>query len=124
MPCDVLVVEDDNRIADLVEAALQDEGYGVTLAANATEAFAHLATAAVDVILFDLRLRGMDGREFYDLIRARGIHAPAILMSAWSDVEAVAHSLGVPFLRKPFDLEELVAVVRSACLPQQTSTAT
>jgi len=120
MPCDVLLVEDDNRIAELVETTLQDEGYGVTIAASATEAFAHLATQSVDVILFDLRMRGMDGREFYALIRERGIRAPAILVSAWSEVESVARSMDVPFLRKPFELDELVEVVRVACIPQQS----
>jgi DNA-binding NtrC family response regulator len=115
--CDVLYVEDDRRIADVVEATLRDEGFAVTVAASAVEAFAHLATHAVDVILFDLRMRGMDGREFYELIRERGVSAPAVLVSAWSDIEAIAQALGVPFLRKPFELDELIAIVREACAP-------
>jgi DNA-binding response OmpR family regulator len=120
MPCDVLYVEDDDRIADVVESTLRDEGYAVTVATSVVDAFAHLATQAVDVILFDLRLHGMDGREFYALIRERGITAPAILVSAWSDLESIARSLGVPFLRKPFELEELLAIVRDACVPRRS----
>jgi DNA-binding response OmpR family regulator len=117
MPTAVFLVEDDVRLAELMADALRDDGFEVAVAARPTEAIGRLQSEHADVIVFDLRMDGMDGREFYRAIRAQGVETPAVLVTAWGEGETIARELGVRFLKKPFDLDDLSATVRAAIEP-------
>jgi two-component system, chemotaxis family, chemotaxis protein CheY len=113
----ILVVDDDESLRRLVVGLLTEEGYAVLDAADGAGALARARAAAPGLILLDLRMPGMDGWEFARRYRARpGPHAPLVCVTAAVDAAAVAArgaQVGaVASLGKPFDLEELLALVR------------
>lgn len=117
----ILVVEDDEATAELVRAILNDvPGWGATVvhdAAAAREVFKHVR---IEVLVLDVNLSGITGLELLELLR-RDPHwsePPVILMSALVDQpelrDALRHDGGLRFIRKPFDVDEMVAAVQRA----------
>jgi len=109
----VLVVEDDAAIRGVVALALADEGYGVAAAPNGRVALERLRYHRPRLILLDMRMPEMDGREFARRYRALpGPHAPIVLVAAAVDAGALGAEIGAAAaLGKPFDLDHLLAVV-------------
>lgn len=110
----MLIVEDEPGIATLMAETLRDEGFEVTHSTSPHAALTVLSALRPDVLLFDYRMEGLDGRAFLEAVRERGIEAPAILCSAWSGGASVAEEMGALWVAKPFDLDTLIAVVRDA----------
>jgi two-component system response regulator MtrA len=111
----LLLVEDDERIRLALALALADEGCEVLEAASGEEALELLATAAVDVVLLDLMLPGIDGLEVCRTLRARG-DQPIIIVSARTDTSDVIAGLEVgadDYVTKPLVAAELAARVRA-----------
>jgi CheY-like chemotaxis protein len=119
MSAHVLVVDDDRDIRDSLIDALEDHGYRATGAANGIEALAALRDAAElpALILLDLMMPGMDGREFRgaQLANPAWARIPVIVISAYGDAEAQARALGVSCLRKPLAVRPLIDAVRHVC---------
>ena len=111
-PSTVLIVDDDSSIASLLREVLLEEGYAVRVASSAAEALAFVRLEDVQLVVFDYRMDGMDGTAFYRQLRALGVSAPAVMCSGWRDGPAVAEQLGVAFVEKPFDLDEMIDVLR------------
>ncbi len=111
----VLVVEDDQAVRDLVAKALEMEGIESAVAADAAQALA-LCREAVpfSLVLLDWRLGQATGQEFAGAYRTLpGPHAPIVLVTGAGDVVESAEEIGAQgFLRKPFDLEELIEMVQ------------
>ena len=117
----VLVVEDDEAVAELVRAILNDvPGWGATVvhdAAAAREVFRHVR---VEVLVVDVNLPGISGLELLGLLRddPSWEAPPVILMSARPDqpeiADAVRRGLALTLLSKPFDVDRLVAEIRAA----------
>jgi CheY-like chemotaxis protein len=109
-----MVVEDDDRIRETLRDLLQIEGYEVSTAANGREALDQLSIAQPDLILLDMLMPTMDGAEFLAAMRRdrelAGI--PVTVLSASRIEPCVAMA---PCLRKPFDLDDLLAHVRRYC---------
>ena len=112
-PRPILVVDDDAAIRRVVAAVLADEGYTVAEAPDGGAALARARAAPPRLILLDMRMPGMDGWEFARRYRRRpGPHAPIICVTAAVDAAARGAQIGaVAALAKPFDLDELVALV-------------
>ena len=110
----VLVVDDDESIRQIVRLCLGDEGYEVFEAANGLDALALLPDCRPDLILLDLRMPVMDGWEFARRYRlGPGPHVPIVAFIAALNAEMEAADLdAASVLAKPFDLEELLAIVR------------
>ena len=110
----VLVVDDDESIRQIVRLCLGDEGYDVFEAANGLDALALLPDCRPDLILLDLRMPVMDGWEFARRYRlGPGPHVPIVAFIAALNAEMEAADLdAASVLAKPFDLEELLAIVR------------
>jgi two-component system, chemotaxis family, chemotaxis protein CheY len=110
----IMVVDDDEAILDVVEWALEDEGYAVQRARDGAAALRLLESSSPALILLDMRMPGMNGWEFAAAYRAfDGRRAPFVVMSAAHDAGPVAAELGADgYLTKPFDVEEMLAVVR------------
>jgi two-component system, OmpR family, alkaline phosphatase synthesis response regulator PhoP len=109
----ILVVEDELLIAEVVAAVLGDEGYKTVVAGNGQEALECLELARPDLILSDIMMPVMDGRELCKRLHAHPQHnaIPVVLMSsAYSSVnlDGCKH---VAFLKKPFDIEDLVTTL-------------
>ncbi len=111
----VLVVDDDESIRQIVHLFLSEEGYEVFEASNGEAALALLPVFRPDLILLDLRMPVMDGWEFARRYRLLpGPHAPIVACVAALDVTQDCAGLDpATILSKPFDLEDLLATVRS-----------
>jgi CheY-like chemotaxis protein len=109
----ILVVDDDPGILDCIEQTLALEGYAVRTAAHGEAALACIAAAPPAVILTDLAMPVMDGWQLLQALRAQGVAAPIVFMSAGTRVaeEADRHAAD-GYIAKPFELDELVRVVQ------------
>ena len=109
----VLVVDDDEAILDLVRMTLEIEEYKVVLARHGGEALGLLASAVPGLILLDMQMPVVDGWAFAKAYRrSSDVWAPIVVMSAGKSVAEVARQLGANgYIAKPFDLEELTALV-------------
>jgi CheY-like chemotaxis protein len=109
----ILVVEDDDSIRELVDLVLSSAGYEVLTAADGEAALQEIGKAHPDLVLLDMRMPVMDGWEFARQYRARPEpHAPIVVLTAARDAAqraAEIHANG--YLGKPFNMEELLALV-------------
>ncbi|WP_106507126.1 MtrAB system response regulator MtrA [Brachybacterium timonense] len=114
-PSRILVVDDDQAIAEMVGIVLRAKGFDVVTTpdgASALESFEHLAP---DVVLLDLMLPGIDGIEVCRRLR-RDSDVPIIMLTARSDTADVVEGLEAgadDYLTKPFEPEELVARIKA-----------
>jgi two-component system chemotaxis response regulator CheY len=121
-PRPILVVDDDAAVRRLLSWALTDEGYAVLEAPDGAVALARAQEAAPGLILLDMRMPVLDGWAFARRYRARpGPHAPIICVTAALDAAAAvargAQIGAAATLSKPFDLDDLLALVRRHLLP-------
>jgi DNA-binding response OmpR family regulator len=108
----ILLIEDDTRVADFVRRGLQAEGWAVTHAVSGETGIDLCATAEFDIIVLDLMLPGMSGQEVCKKLRARRNLTPILMLSALdaADERVAGLQLGADdYLAKPFDFDELVA---------------
>lgn len=110
----VLVVEDDDSLARMLDDLLSDAGYRVTLARDGTDGFARAEREQPSVVLSDFMLPGMDGGQLIGKLRAhpRTRAIPVALMS--SSLIARSRVPGVPFLLKPFNIGDVLALLARA----------
>lgn len=116
-PLHLLLIEDEAAYREVVAERLVDHGYRVTQAASGEEAMARLAEFAFDILLTDLRLPGVDGRQVLDDAFARYPDIIAVVMTGFGTVkEAVEVTrLGAEgFITKPFQFDELLHVLQTA----------
>jgi DNA-binding response OmpR family regulator len=110
---DVLVVEDDSDLAALMEMILRDAGYLVRTAGDGRRALDLVAAAMPGVILLDMRMPVMNGREFARAFAERhGRAAPIVVVTAAENARLRAEEIGADgWLEKPFDLDAVVDAV-------------
>ena len=112
----VLVVEDEEVIRGLVDQVLRGEGYDVILAADGAEALERAREARVDVLLTDLSMPGIGGRELAERLREGRPELKVMFMSGFADTETFAGGAipaATAFLEKPFTFAHLTDRVRS-----------
>jgi DNA-binding response OmpR family regulator len=108
----VLVVDDDLTIVDIVKETLEFENIPVMTASNGREALDCVEKVRPSVVLLDMRMPVMDGWQFASNVRARGFNLAIVVMTAAHDAGKWAKEIGATdYLEKPFDLENLLAVV-------------
>ncbi len=118
----ILVIDDELDYRNLLQALLEDEGYAVTTAENGSAGKTALTTGGVDLIITDMMMPDCNGLELLLAARACGASVPIVAMSGGGKhpeltdlVLDAAEKFGAAYrLFKPFELEELHAVVRSA----------
>jgi CheY-like chemotaxis protein len=104
----ILVVDDDPALLRLVRAVLNFGDYTVETANGGAAGLAALEDQLPDLIILDLSMPAIDGRQFYRLARQRGYGGPVLLFSA-NNVDRAQKELGAEAsLEKPFDPEALV----------------
>jgi len=111
-PVKILIVDDERSIRELLEIFLKKEGFQVIAASSGKEALALATASEFDLIISDLRMPRLGGREFYEeLARRRPAMAARLVFSTGDTVRgdtlAFLESLARPYLHKPFSLSEL-----------------
>jgi heavy metal response regulator len=112
----VLVVEDEERIAEFVRNGLTEHGYAVDVARDGGEALDWADIADFDVIVLDVMLPVRDGVDVCKALRARGLRTPILMLTARDAVEDRVRGLDSgadDYLVKPFAFAELVARLRA-----------
>ena len=112
----VLVVEDDPTIGRFVELELEHSGYGVRRVADGEAALAAVTEDAPDLIILDLMLPGVDGFDVARKIREAGLAMPILMLTARSETQDVVLGFDAgadDYLRKPFEIPELLSRVRA-----------
>ncbi len=113
-PLEVLLVEDEADIAEPIAECLSDEGYNVHVASDGKRGLESLSSRHYDVMISDIRLPEMDGLALFDWTRENAPNTAVILMSAYGSVSEAVNALrhnAVHYLRKPFEIDELLATV-------------
>jgi two-component system OmpR family response regulator len=108
----VLLVEDDMPIAEFLSRGLSEYGYAVDHSHSAEEALDLISEEIHDVLIVDVLLPGMDGLDFIEQCRGRGVCAPVLILSARRSVDDRVRGLqrgGDDYLTKPFAFAELLA---------------
>jgi DNA-binding response OmpR family regulator len=111
----ILVVDDEEAIAEAVKARLASEGYRVMVAADGPEAIAVHAAESPDLVVLDLMLPGMDGLEVCKQIQ-RDRWTPVLMLTAKTEEadKVAGFAVGADdYLTKPFSLRELVVRVKA-----------
>jgi DNA-binding response OmpR family regulator len=112
----ILAVDDDNDILDVIKIILEDEGYEVATLSNGKNIIESISTIHPDLILLDVMLSGMDGREICKTIKAVSALSliPIIMISASHNLQNFLNLPGPPngFISKPFDIDLLVNEVK------------
>jgi DNA-binding response OmpR family regulator len=112
----ILVVEDEQKVANALKEGLEDERYEVVLAPTGEDAFFRINTEQFDIVLLDLMLPGRDGLEVLGAIRKRGLDTPVLLLTARGSLEDRVTGLNAgadDYLVKPFAFAELLARIRA-----------
>ncbi len=108
----LLLVEDEARVADFIQRGLRAEGYAVTVARDGEAAVGLLDGHAFDVVVLDLMLPGISGQAVCQRMRAANDTTPVLMLTALDAVDDRVAGLRLgadDYLVKPFDFDELVA---------------
>ncbi len=113
----VLVIDDEPSICRTLSRVLVDEGYQVEVAATGEAGLSTLVSARPEIVLLDLKLPDANGLELLERIRNLDQSAQVILITAYGDTKAAVRAMKLgasDFLRKPYDLDELLLAVETA----------
>jgi two-component system OmpR family response regulator len=120
----LLLVEDEEAIAEPVRRGLEEEGYVVAVEADGQRGLAEALVGDYDALVVDWRLPTLDGRTLVERLRAGGITAPVLMLTALGDVEYRVAGLDAgadDYLPKPFAFDELLARLRALLRRAQAS---
>ncbi len=112
----VLVVDDEVKLARLLQRGLRQHGVATDLAGSGEEALVRVRATPYDAIVLDIMLPGADGFDVCRQLRAESIWTPTLMLTALSDVESRVRGLDTgadDYLAKPFSLDELLARLRA-----------
>jgi two-component system copper resistance phosphate regulon response regulator CusR len=112
----ILVVEDEQKVANALREGLDGEGYQVAVEHTGEGAFFRLNTESFDAILLDLMLTGRDGLQILRTLRQRGDKTPVLVLTARDTLEDRVTGLDSgadDYLVKPFAFEEVLARIRA-----------
>ena len=111
----VLVVDDETNIVELLSVSLKFQGFEVYTASNGSAALDKAREVKPDAVILDVMMPGMDGFGVLRRLRADGIDAPALFLTARDSLQDKIAGLtlgGDDYVTKPFSLEEVVARLR------------
>jgi heavy metal response regulator len=123
----ILVIEDEQKVANFIKRGLKEEGYSVDVACNGEEGYFLVKDNEYDVIILDLMLPKMDGITLCKKLRTEKITTPILMLTAKDSVKDKVIGLDSganDYLTKPFSFEELLARIRVLLRKEQTATST
>jgi CheY-like chemotaxis protein len=110
----ILIADDDPAIVDALSMLLEDEGYAIASSSDG-ETINKICEVMPDLILLDIWMSGEDGREIARHLKNQSNtkEIPIVMISASKDIDKSARDSGADdFLAKPFEIDELLTVVR------------
>ncbi|GAB1540062.1 response regulator transcription factor [Scytonema sp. NUACC21] len=120
----ILIAEDEPRIAAFIEKGLRAHGFMPSIATDAQETLTMVLGNHFDLLILDLGLPGQDGLEVLEQIRGQGAQLPVIILTARDDINDKVAGLeggADDYMTKPFRFEELLARVRVRLRNRQTT---
>lgn len=108
----ILLVEDDDRLADYIAKGLSEQAFNVDRAANGRDGLFLATDSEFDLVILDRMLPGLDGMAVLKAIRAAGVATPVLILSALGDTDNRVDGLVAgadDYLAKPFSFAELLA---------------
>ncbi len=118
----MLVVDDEEVLADLLQTIFENEGWETLIAKNGTECLRIVRNEMPDLVVLDIIMPKMDGFEVLCLLRERS-SVPVIILSALGETADVVKCLNIganDYIRKPFAVEELLARIRKVLCRSQS----
>ena len=112
----ILIVEDEARIAAFIEKGLRSAGYATILCTNSGDASAIALDGNIDLMILDLGLPGKDGLLLLEDLRGQGFTAPIIILTARDDINDKVSGFeggADDYMTKPFRFEELLVRVKA-----------
>ena len=112
----LLVIEDEKKIANLINKGLREQGYLVDMLYDGTEGLERASTQPYDAIVLDIMLPGRDGLSVLRELRSRNIATPVMVLTARGAVNERVEGLNAgadDYMAKPFSMDELVARLRA-----------
>lgn len=117
----ILLLEDDEVLAETLVELLSDEGFEVTHVVDGEKAMDTTFVKSFELLLLDVNVPFLNGFELLESLRSSGDMTPAIFITALTDVASLSHGFDVgadDYIKKPFDFDELVvrinALIRKA----------
>lgn len=122
----ILIADDEPYVARVLKLVLQKAGYEVTCVSNGRQAINAYRQARPDIVITDVKMPEMTGRELVEAIRSSndGNETPVVVMTSTLESENrdwVAGVGNVSFLGKPVSPRDLIRVVNDYCLPDKAS---
>jgi two-component system, NtrC family, response regulator AtoC len=117
MSAQILIADDESLLRQSLKAALAQEGWSVSTAASGVEAWQRFQEDRPDLVVLDVVLGDADGIELLRRMKGESPETKVLVITAHGSIESAvsAMKLGAyDFIRKPFDLEEMIAAVRNA----------
>src|SRR5215467_4888185 len=118
----ILIVEDEPKMRRLLEISLGEDGHTVHIAPDAETGLKCFQREAIDLILTDLKLPGMNGLEFLQEAKRSNASVPIVVMTAYGTVETAVEAMKAgasDYVLKPFSMAELRLVIRKELDVQQ-----
>ncbi|MBI3561686.1 MAG: response regulator transcription factor [Gammaproteobacteria bacterium] len=112
----ILIVEDEEKLAALLQQALTVDHHAVTVSFSGEDGFYLINTDSFDLIVLDIMLPGRDGLEILRTVRAQGVHTPILMLTARDSVDDRVLGLDAgadDYIVKPFAMSELRARIRA-----------
>lgn len=113
----LLMVDDDQRMRELLTDVFTGKGYQVTATADGREALLHLESNAFDTVITDLMMPNVDGTEVLAAALRRDAQLPVIVITGYGTVDSAIAAMKIgahDYIQKPFDPEELALIVERA----------
>lgn len=112
----ILLVEDENGVANFIKKGLEEEGYNIDLAVEGNEGFSLATKNRYDLIILDIMLPGINGIDLCRQIRQNDVQSPVLMLTARDSVKDKVLGLNSgadDYLTKPFSFDEFLARVRA-----------
>ncbi|OQY13880.1 MAG: histidine kinase [Desulfobacteraceae bacterium 4572_19] len=113
----ILIVDDEDRIRSILKIMLISNKYEVDEASDGNEALSILENGYFDMVISDIRMDGMDGKELLSEIKARNIGCPVVFITAFATLESAVEVLRLgasDYLVKPFEEKQVILAVERA----------
>ena len=112
----LLVIEDEKKIANLLQKGFREQGYEVDISPNGEDGLNRASSSPYDAIVIDIMLPGRDGLSVLRTLRERKVTTPVMIVTARGEVSERVEGLNLgadDYIAKPFSMDEVIARIRA-----------